>query len=137
MATTLEQWRKARGRTVSLPSGAKVAIALPSVPQMIRAGRVPNPLIEIAVRYEAQGLDLGEKITTEQLLAWTDFTRLLVSEMLLDPVVAAEELDSIPAEDFEQLSRWAFRAERLPGPRENEVEEVGDLAPFPAGRPAP
>ncbi len=50
-------WKARSKRTVELPSGASVVIRLPSVPALLRAGRIPNHLLSMAQEYATAGVD--------------------------------------------------------------------------------
>lgn len=98
-------WKQASAHSVTLPSGTVVKIKVPNLPALVKAGAVPNELIEVAV----QQADPERKVTVEDIRAEADFNRFLVSVTLIDPKIEPEEVDDLPFEDVQLLIALATR----------------------------
>jgi len=100
-----EAWKKANvHKGVTLPSGTVVDITIPSLPRLIKAGQVPNHLIDVAVE---QGS--ADKIDREVLEQTWEFTRFIVPQMLANPSITEEDVEDLPALDLEMLISFASR----------------------------
>lgn len=110
---TADQWKKKRIHAgVTLPSGFQVDIALPNLAAMLKAGVVPNPLIDSAIKHaEAQ------RVTADMLKETWDFTRWIVPKMVVNPEITEEDIDELPIEDVEMLAGFASRT--------NDIDAVG------------
>lgn len=99
------QWKQANvHKGVTLPSGVIVEISIPSLPRMIKAGQVPNHLIDVAIE---QGS--ADKITKEVLEQTWDFTKFIVPQMIVSPKITEEDVEDLPALDLEMLISFASR----------------------------
>lgn len=108
-ATSKSTWKQANVHTgVTLPSGTIVDITIPSLPKLIKAGQVPNHLIDIAVE---QGS--SDKIDREVLEQTWEFTCFIIPEMLVNPKITAEDVGDLPALDLEMLIGFASRVTDL------------------------
>lgn len=104
-ASSKTAWKSANVHEgVTLPSGAMVDITIPSLPRLIKAGQVPNHLIDIAVE---QGS--AEKIDRELLEQTWEFTTFIVPQMVVNPAITAEDVEDLPALDLEMLISFASR----------------------------
>jgi hypothetical protein len=101
---TKAAWVKAKVHTATLPSGTTVKLTIPSLPQLIKAGKIPNHLIDVAVQ-QAE----AEKITKELMEQTWEFTEFLVPEMVIEPNITKEDVPSLPALDLEMLIQFASR----------------------------
>jgi len=100
-----DAWKQANVHTgVTLPSGTIVDISIPSLPKLIKAGQVPNHLIDIAVE---QGS--SEKIDREVLEQTWEFTCFIIPEMLINPEITSDDVGDLPALDLEMLIGFASR----------------------------
>lgn len=104
-AASKTAWKKASVHEgVTLPSGTVVDINIPSLPKLIKAGQVPNHLIDIAIE---QGS--AEKITKEVLEQTWEFTQYIIPQMVVNPAITAEDVDDLPPLDLEMLISFASR----------------------------
>lgn len=113
MSRTLAGWKKAKRHAVKLPSGFEVEIEVPNLPLMIKAGTIPNHLLDAAL-----GAIERQQITTELIKEQADFFELLVSTMVKEPELTAEDVREIPFEDVELLVEI--------GTRQRDVDAVGN-----------
>lgn len=104
-AASKTAWKKASVHEgVTLPSGTVVDISIPSLPKLIKAGQVPNHLIDIAIE---QGS--ADKITKEVLEQTWDFTQYIIPQMVVNPAVTPEDVNDLPPLDLEMLISFASR----------------------------
>lgn len=135
MSLTKEEWKAKRIRPVTLPSGAEILFQLPNVSAMVRAGRIPNPLLPLAIKLDASTVQTSEIQEAEQFTEWTNFCRLLILDAVVEPVLDQADVDLLPTEDYDQLYNWVLRMSPLPASpkpeaKNGEVESVGELASF-------
>lgn len=108
-AASKDTWKQANVHTgVTLPSGTVVDIKIPSLPQLIKAGQVPNHLIDIAVE---QGS--SDKIDREVLEQTWEFTCFIIPKMLVNPEISEDDVADLPALDLEMLIGFASRVTDL------------------------
>lgn len=101
----LSNWKKARRHVVTLPSGVEVAIEIPNLPQLIKAGQLSNELINAAL-----GATTGdEKITRETIEQQADVYNKLVVLTVKDPEVTEADVAELPYEDVEMIVELATR----------------------------
>lgn len=104
-AVSKTAWKEANVHTgVTLPSGAIVDIKIPSLPQLIKAGQVPNHLIDIAIE---QGS--SDKIDRNILEQTWEFTCFIIPKMLINPEITEDDVSDLPALDLEMLIGFASR----------------------------
>jgi hypothetical protein len=102
--TSKTAWAKARQHTVMCPSGVEVDIVVPNLPALIKAGRVPNALLDAAI-----GAGPDTEISEEMVKQQADFYHFLVSETVVTPKVEPHEVSDLPYEDVEMLVSIALR----------------------------
>lgn len=104
-AASKNTWKQANVHTgVTLPSGTIVDITIPSLPKLIKAGQVPNHLIDIAIE---QGS--ADQINREVLEQTWEFTCFIIPQMLINPEITSEDVGDLPALDLEMLIGFASR----------------------------
>lgn len=89
---------------ITLPSGAVVTIKLPNINKMIRAGELPNELVEAAIQSQGE-----EKITREMVEREWDFIEYIVPLTLVKPKVTAEDVAEIDPNDAAMIAAFAAR----------------------------
>lgn len=99
------QWIASKAHDVTLPSSFKVKIVIPNLPALIKAGQVPNSLVDVAIKAQ----NAAENITRELITEQADFANYLVSITVTDPSVTADEVPELPYEDVEMLVEFATR----------------------------
>lgn len=106
LVASVEAWSANKRHIVTLPSGTAVAIEIPDLPNMIRAGDIPNNLISIAI-----GVANGKKVTADDISEQAAFYNKLVSITVAQPQVTEQQVETgvIPAEDKEMLVELAVR----------------------------
>lgn len=92
---------------VTLPSGAVVTIVLPNLGQMIKAGTLPNDLIQAALKQ--QSADQQVQLTEEDLKKDWDFVEWIVPLTLHEPKVTAEDVPNMDPMDITMLANFAAR----------------------------
>lgn len=103
--TTAAAWKTAKRHTVTLPSSAVVEIEIPDLPQLVKAGQIPNELVEVAI-----GAAASNKVTKEDVGLYADFANKLVSLTVVNPKVTEEEAAAaLPFEDKEMIVDFATR----------------------------
>lgn len=103
---TAADYKKLAVHEVTLPSGAVVEIKLPSLPQMVKSGTIPNDLVDQAIQHEK-----AEELTRDILKETWAYTCFIVPHVLVTPEVTSEDVDNlvVPAEDTEMLVNFAAR----------------------------
>jgi len=97
-------WIKAKTHTVMCPSGVEVDIEIPNLPALIKAGRVPNALLDAAI-----GAGPDTEVSREMVEQQADFFHYLVSVTVVSPKVEPHEVVELPYEDVEMLVSLALR----------------------------
>lgn len=97
-------WKKNAQHTITLPSGTAVEITVPSLPQLARAGEIPNDLLAVATAAVKE-----EEITAEHLGKLADFHKWLIPKMVVKPTITPEDVAELPYEDIEMLVEIAGR----------------------------
>lgn len=108
--TTLSQWKKNKRHTVTLPSSTVVEIEIPDLPNLVKAGSIPNDLVDIAI-----SVAQGRKVTRDDIIQQADFYNKLAAMTVKSPEVTEAEFasDSLPFEDKEMLIEFATRQRDL------------------------
>jgi hypothetical protein len=101
-------WKKAGVHEVTLPSGTEVTITIPNLPQMVKNGSIPNNLLDAAI-----GAIQKETITRELLAEQAEFFSLLVTTMVKEPSITADDVADLPYEDIELLVEIGTRQRDL------------------------
>jgi hypothetical protein len=91
-------------RDVVLPSGAIVDVRIPNLPQMVKSGKIPNELVDAAIKHQT-----AEAITREILEETWDFTRFIVPRTLVTPEITEDDVEGMDALDIELLVNMASR----------------------------
>lgn len=111
--TTAAQLKKrAIHKDVTLPSGAIVEIKLPNLSQMIRAGTLPNDLVDAALKQQVapgEDPDAAKMLTREDLEQDWDFIEFIVPLVLHKPEVKAEDVKDLDPMDVTMLANFAAR----------------------------
>lgn len=103
---SLSQWKKNKRHTVTLPSSTVVEIEIPDLPNLVKAGSIPNDLVDVAI-----DVANGKKVTREDVAKQADFYNKLAAMTVVAPEVSEEDFasSSIPFEDKEMLVQFASR----------------------------
>lgn len=104
-ARSKEAWKAAKRHEIILPSGTEVAIEIPNLPKLIKAGQIPNNLLDAAIGAQSGELQITADLIKEQ---W-DFYTYLVARTVVDPVLEEADVSDIPYEDVEMLVEIATR----------------------------
>lgn len=109
-ATSLAAWKRAKRHTVTLPSGAVVEVEVPDLPGLVKAGQIPNELIDVAI-----GVAQGKKVTREDVEQQADFYNKLAALTVKAPEATEDDFASgaLPFEDKEMLVEIATRQRDL------------------------
>lgn len=97
-------WIKSKYHEVTCPSGTVVSIVIPNLPSLIKAGRIPNELLDAAL-----GAGPDTEVTKEMVEKQADFYNYLISITVVDPSVEPHEVADLPYEDVEMLASIALR----------------------------
>lgn len=77
----LKRWAHPRTQTIDLPSGVgKATVRLITIPEAITLGKIPNPLVGIAIRAESGGLD--KDLSEDDVKAFLDLQASVVAQQL-------------------------------------------------------
>lgn len=104
--TTLDAWSKNKEHVMTLPSGSKVKIVCPDLPNLIRTGQIPNALINVAI-----GVANGKKVTAEDIQEQAQFYNELTAMAVVEPQITTDQVAAgmIPTEDKEMIVELAIR----------------------------
>lgn len=102
---TLAAWKKRSTHTVVLNSGATVVIKIPDLPQLVESGTLPQHLLDAAIGAQT-GVD---EINEEYIKKEYAFAKFICKQVVVEPAIADEDYDEIPAEDKELLVQFATR----------------------------
>lgn len=101
-------WKKrALHEDMTLPSGQVVDVRLPNLPYLLKAGSIPNPLVDAAIQFSEE-----REITSEMLEESFDFIVWAVPRTIVSPEVTEEDVESgeLPAEDLDMIAAWIARS---------------------------
>lgn len=101
---SVDAWVKAKFHTVMCPSGVEVEIVIPNLPAMIKAGRIPNALLDAAI-----GAGPDTEVSREMVEQQADFFHFLVAETVVSPKLDPSQVSTLPYEDVEMLVSLALR----------------------------
>lgn len=105
MADSKTIWKKAKVHEgITLPSGAKVDIVLPNLPALVKAGALPNNLVEVATTAATTG-----EVPPDLLERLDDYHRFLIVHTVYAPKVTEEDIPDLPAEDIDMIVQFATR----------------------------
>lgn len=104
----VDRWKKlGQPQRVTLPSGTEVSIQVPDLPELLRAGEVPNELIKVATDASEEQAVSG--YDPEKVKDATDFMRFLVSVTVKDPAITPDDVPSLPVLDRDMVIEFALR----------------------------
>lgn len=108
--TTLAGWKKAKRHTITLPSNTVVEVEIPDLPNMVKAGAIPNELVDVAISAAS-----GRKITRDDIVQQAEFYNKLCAATVKVPEVDESVFANgeIPFEDKEMLVEIATRQRDL------------------------
>ncbi len=104
--TTAAAWKKAKIHNVCCPSGVRVDIQIPDLPELIIAGQIPQHLLDAALGAAA---DEDTKPSVEMLRQQTEFTNTLLAITVISPKITEADAAGLPYEDKEFLVSLATR----------------------------
>lgn len=103
--TSAAAWKKRATHTdITLPSGAVVDVRLPNLPEMVKSGTLPNPLLEAAVKQQT-----AKEVDAQLLEDTWDYIVFIVPRMVTSPEVTEDDVKDLPPEDLEMLVSFANR----------------------------
>lgn len=102
-----------------LPSGVRVKLRLPDLPELIASDQLPNNLVDIAVKV-AQG---DKSVTIEAIKSQPAFYKFVVQHSVLAPEVTDDLYAKLPVEDKEMIVALATRQTDL----DAEYKHLGGL----------
>lgn len=105
--TSLGQWKQNKVHLITLPSGSKVKISLPDLPNLVRTGGIPNKLIDVAL-----SVANGEaRVTREAMEEQSEFYNALTAITVVEPKITEEQVAAgdIPIEDKDVIVEFATR----------------------------
>lgn len=102
--STVDAWVKAKYHTIMCPSGVEVEIVIPNLPALIKAGRVPNALLDAAI-----GAGPDTEVSREMVEQQADFFHFLVAETVHSPKLTQDQVTDLPYEDVEMIVSLALR----------------------------
>lgn len=105
-------WKDSKQHDVVLPSGMEVTIQIPNLLEMLRGGDIPNPLVKFATK-TVKKMQEDKAPTLEELRESSDFMRFLIVTTVKDPVLVAEDVPELPAEDTDMVLEFATRQRDL------------------------
>lgn len=108
-STTLDSWSKAAVHDVTLASNTKVKIKLPNLPALLKAGEIPNALVEVALNFSSG----APRITRDVIESQVDFAKYLIAKTVVEPDLSPDDVVRIPYEDQEMLMEFATRQRDL------------------------
>lgn len=128
--TSKANWKKAKRHPITLPSGAVVEIEIPDLPNLVKAGSIPNELVDIAI-----GVANGQRVTKDDIIKQADFYNKLCALSVKNPEVTEADFegpDALPFEDKEMLVEIATRQRDLDavGHHIGGLEKVSDFRTF-------
>lgn len=106
--TSASAWSKSKRHYVTLPSSAVVAMEIPDLPALVSSGKLPNELIDVAVK-TASGGQQSDETTREAIEQMPEFYRFLVKLSVKEPPVDDALYDELPTEDKEMIVEIATR----------------------------
>jgi hypothetical protein len=110
---TAASWKKAKRHAgITLPSGAVVDIELPNIQLLIKAGAIPNNLLDAALQHQN-----AKEVTADMIKETWDYTVWILPRTVVSPEITEEDVKDLPAEDVEMLTGFAART--------NDIDAVG------------
>ncbi len=105
-------WASAKRHVITLPSSTKVAIELPNLGELMKAGELPNDLIEAATAKLT-----NQEVDGELVKQLTELNRHIVALTVKEPEIKLEDVPTLPSEDLDMIVQFANR--------ERDVDAVG------------
>jgi hypothetical protein len=111
---SFDQWVAAGVHHAELATGVWVKIRFPDLATLVAAQRVPDTLRQVASetflrQVEIETGDKSEPLNLAKLGELYDLNMWLVSQMLVEPTLTADEVKQLPAEDLDVLIELALR----------------------------
>lgn len=109
---SLAAWKKAAYHTVVGPSGFVFGVKIPDLAQLIKAGQIPQHLLDTALEVAGANGGTGEEVppvTRERIEEQVEFTHKLIELTVVEPKVTEADAEQIPAEDKEFIVAVAMR----------------------------
>ena len=131
-SSKLTQWKKKRIRTVTLPSDVEVDLAMPNLPAMIKAGKLPNNLVKMAMG-EGSVEQEDDVALAGQL---SDFQETLVALTVVDPPLEVDDVKELPYEDIAFIFDFALRGTAAKEAGQESLEEFQGVSEQPVREPA-
>lgn len=134
MTTKVEQWKGRKKGDATLPSGTEVKIEIPNLPEMVREGQVPNPLVKFATEVEDMQM-AGESLDLDKIKEATDFMRWLIATTCVEPKIEPADVPALPTEDADMILEFALRARQVDavGHQLHGLEKLADWRRFHLG----
>jgi hypothetical protein len=99
-------WKKrAVHENVQLPSGQVVSLKLPNLAQLLKAGAIPNDLVEATITFAREQPEISREVVEQE----ADFLEWLIPAMIVEPEVTSEDVPELPSEDLQMLAQFAAR----------------------------
>lgn len=102
--TAADLKRRAVHDNVVLPSGAIVSIRLPNLPLLVKSGKLPNALVDAAIRSRNV-----EEVTREMIEEEWDYTEFIIPLILVEPEVEAADVQEMDPSDIQLLLSFVAR----------------------------
>lgn len=106
-----KDWKARKRHYPTLPSGVVVGIEIPDLPNLVKAGAIPNELIDTAISVAS-----GRKPTRDDIVQQADFYNKLCALTVVEPEDVTEAdfaAGEVPFEDKEMLVEFATRQRDL------------------------
>src|SRR4051812_39185329 len=102
--SSLSEWKRNKTHAITLPSSTVVEIQIPDLPSLVKAGQIPNSLVDVAI-----GVTQGKKPTRDDINEQADFYNKLAAITVVNPKVTEEDVTAgmIPFEDKEMIVEFA------------------------------
>lgn len=106
---TAAAWKKAKFHNVVLPSGFTVTIKIPDLPEMIQTGQLPQALLDVAIKSAKGEITAEQEQTAEMAGKEREFKALVALATVVEPKIAATDIDDLPVEDLDMIVEFATR----------------------------
>lgn len=77
----LDQWAQSALIPVELPSGLKALVVLPDVSTLVRTGKMPQELTDVAMKFAMSGIDVS-KLQGSEIVEFIRLTYVLIADSL-------------------------------------------------------
>jgi hypothetical protein len=110
---SVDDWNAAKiFKGITLPSGTVVDITLPDLPELAKAGDIPNELLDVAAKIQ-KAVEDERGLDADALVNVASFQEYILPRMLVKPEITAEDVGRLPAADKELLTAIASRKRDL------------------------